>query len=62
MKISIAELFLDEENPRFHIDLESVTEDSIFSYMLEYEDLKGLVDSIKKIGFKQIGERMIVIK
>lgn len=41
LKINIEELFLDELNPRFQIDLKEVTEDSIFDYMKVYEDLNG---------------------
>jgi hypothetical protein len=62
LKLEINDLLLDELNPRFHINLAEVTEESIFNYMKEYENLSRLVESIKKIGFKQVGERVIAIK
>lgn len=62
MIIEITKLIPDKENPRFLVDNSFETEEKIYEYMIENEDLKELIKSIKSKGFIQIGERIIVIK
>ncbi len=63
MRVQLANLKLDKENPRFIVAKNSDTiEEDIFSYLRETESLEVLISSIARTGFFKIGERPIVVK
>lgn len=58
--ISITQLTLDRENPRFSaIRLE--TESEIIRYLINFEELGTLISSILQQGFIELGDRLIVL-
>lgn len=58
--LPLKKLFLDKENPRFsYYDFKN--EDEIIEYLLNFENLGELINSIKKRGYDSLGERLIVL-
>ncbi len=63
MKIKLTDLHLNRENPRFLDPYgKKTSEEEIFKYLVEYEELNELINSIKNSKFYQIGERIVVTK
>lgn len=58
-KIKVANLLLDAQNPRF-VSLKEKSQNSIVSYLLEYEDVISLARSISSYGGLMPGEFPIV--
>jgi hypothetical protein len=61
LEISPLKLSLDYKNPRFIIP-PNPSEDQIIEYLLEFEEILDLANSINELGSLMFGERVIVCK
>lgn len=58
----LSEILLDMKNPRFLYDRTGDTQNNIFKYLWDTEDVKQIAESIVRQGFVTIGEHVIVTK
>lgn len=60
--VNLSKLSLDKKNPRFLLSQTASTEEEIYKYFKDYENLNYLVQQIKNVGFNELGERIVVLE